>query len=235
MTVGRIDLIAGGSCCQDFSPLNVSIPHKYGLEGDKSSLFYEYLRLLKEVNPTYFLLENVKMRKSSKEQLDNYLGVQGIEINSRLVSYQNRPRIYWTNFKFEVPKGRNINFQDYKEKNLDECRKYKINKTPWSIKAWNNGNGNNSIATGCANVTNSDKIYCVTTKQSRIPNSGLVECEDFCRYLTRRELEQAQTLPIGYTDILSYTQMQNVCGDAWTVDVIVEILKGIKEDNYGNC
>ena len=228
--IGHINLLAGGSCCQDFSLVNVSNPHKYGLEGDKSSIFYEFLRLLKETNPTYFLLENVKMRKSSKKQIDDYLGVIGIEINSCLVSYQNRPRIYWTNIGgVEQPIDKHISFQDYIEKDIEECRKYKLNKTKYFIKAWNNGNGKNNIATGCANITHSDKIYCLRTKQARIPNSGLIECEDFCRYLTRREIEQAQTLPVGYTDMLSYNQMQDVCGDGWTVDVIAHILRGIKE------
>ena len=44
-----------------------------GLEGDKSVLFYEYLRLLKEIQPKYFLLENIRMRKDSKEELDEEL------------------------------------------------------------------------------------------------------------------------------------------------------------------
>ena len=228
--VGRIDLIAGGSCCQDFSSANRAYKHKYGLEGNKSSLFYEYLRILKEVSPKYFILENVKMKKESKQQLDNYLGVVGIAIDSSLVSYQNRPRIYWTNFKFEVPKDRHISFQDYKEVDIEECRKYKLLKTKSRIGMWNNGLGRDGGLRSCSNVTNSDKICTISRKQDRSPNSGLVEFEDFCRYLTRRELEQGQTLPIGYTDLLSYRQAQDVIGDAWTVDVIVEILKGIKEE-----
>ena len=72
------------------------------------------------------------------------------------------------------------------------------------------------------------KVYCLTRKQDRSPNSGLIQFEDFCRFLTRNELEQAQTLPTGYTKCLSYNQMQDVCGDGWTVDVIAHILKGIK-------
>ena len=73
------------------------------------------------------------------------------------------------------------------------------------------------------------KVYCITRKQDRCPNSGLIEFEDFCRYLTRHEIEQAQTLPVGYTDILTYGQMQDVCGDGWTVDVVAHIFKGLNE------
>ena len=86
------------------------------------------------------------------------------------------------------------------------------------------GGGNSS---SCANVTNSEKVYCLTTKQDRAPNSGLVEYEDFCRFLTRKELEMAQTVPVGYTDCLSYNQAQAVLGNGWTVDVICHILKDI--------
>ena len=232
-SVGTIDLVAGGSPCQDFSSINILSRDKdcYGLRGSKSSLFFEYLRLLNEIKPKYFLLENVKMKKESKRQLDEYLGVEGIEINSNLVSYQNRPRFYWTNIpNVTPPKDKHISFQDYKETNIVECRKYKLNKTPSRIKMWNMGNGSSGQFNSCANITNSDKIFCLTTKQDRCPNSGLVECDDFCRYLTRREIEQAQTLPVGYTDILSYNQMQNVCGDGWTVDVIAHILGYMRDD-----
>lgn len=223
-----IDLLIGGSPCQDFSPVKWINWQSQGLEGDKSSLFYEYLRILKQVKPKYFLLENVKMKKDCEEQLNQFLGVKGIHINSSLVSYQNRPRIYWTNIpNVSQPKDMNINFQNYKETNPEECRKYKVNRTPSREKMWNNGNGRNQKG-ACANITNATKVYCVTRKQDRFPNSGLIECEDFCRYLTRREIEQAQTLPVGYTDCLTYAQMQDVCGDGWTVDVIAHIFSFIK-------
>ena len=182
---GEIDLLIGGSPCQDFSLMKVD---GKGLEGDKSKLFYEYLRLLREVKPKYFLLENVKMKKESRNQLNQYLGVEGIDINSSLVSYQNRPRIYWTNIPgVTVPEDKCINFQDYKNADPDYCGRFKVKRTPSREKMWNNGNGKNSLGT-CQNITNSEKIYCVTLKQDRAPNSGLIEFEDFCRYLTREEL-----------------------------------------------
>lgn len=106
---------------------------------------------------------------------------------------------------------------------------YKVNRTPSREKMWSGGKGGNGLGS-CANVTHSDKIYCLTTKQDRSPNSGLIEYEDFCRYLTRGELEQAQTLPIGYTKAISYNQAQAVLGNGWTVDVIAHIFKGLKRD-----
>ena len=227
--VGKIDLLIGGSPCQNFSIARTCMYEIDGLEGDKSKLFYEYLRILHEVNPDYFLLENVKMKKESYEQLNKYLGVKGVHINSALVSYQNRPRIYWSNIpNITVPEDKNVNFQDYKDTNHEYCKQFKVNKTSSREKMWHDGKGNNSAMGGCANITNAKKIRCLTRKQDRCPNSGLIEFDDFCRYLTRREIELAQTLPIGYTDSLSYNQMQDVCGDGWTVDVIAHIFSFLK-------
>lgn len=201
-----------------------------GLQGEKSSLFYEYLRLIKEIKPKYWLLENVKMRKADKQQLDEYLGVKGIEINSRLVSYQNRARIYWTNIPNVIPpEDKHILFKDNKDTNVDRQKEASLKRNKATLKMWNNGQGRNNIVYGCGNITNADKCYTVSTKQYRCPNSGLIEYGDFCRMLTRREIEMAQTLPLGYTDNLSYNQMQNVCGDGWTVDVIKHILGFIPE------
>lgn len=226
--VGKIDLLIGGSPCQDFSPLKWINWESKGLEGDKSKLFYEYLRLLREVAPKYFMLENVKMKKESEQALNDFLGVTGIHINSSLVSYQNRPRIYWTNIPgVEVPRDKNINFQDYKDTEYEYCKQFKVNKTLSRERMWNDGKGRNQKG-ACANVTNAKKVYCVTRKQDRFPNSGLIEFEDFCRYLTRKEIELAQTLPIGYTNSLTYGQMQDLCGDGWTVDVVAHIFNNLK-------
>ena len=208
-----------GTPCQSFSLANVY--NRNGLDG-KSGIFLEALRILREVNPTYFLFENVRMGKESKNQLDKFLGVSGVEINSKLVSYQNRPRIYWTNFPINIPEDMNISFQDYIERNTNVG---KLNKSKYYLKMWADGKGNNSIKGGCLNVTYADKIMCITTEQRRCPNAGLVECEDFCRILTQRELELAQTLPVGYTSGFSYNQAQKLIGNGWTINVIVHLLK----------
>ena len=227
--VGKIDYLIGGSPCQDFSFMKVR-NGKYGLDGDKSRLFYEYLRLLKEVNPKYFLLENVRMKMESKVQLDKYLGVEGVLINSIDFSFQNRPRFYWTNIIVDKYEPLDINFQDYKDTDKEYCDKFKVNPTPSRSRMWSNGSGKNAKGT-CANVTNSKKIFCLTRLQDRSPNSGLIAHGDFCRFLTQRELELAQTVPVGYTNILSYNQAQDVLGDGWTVDVIKHILKSSLEND----
>lgn len=224
-----IDLLIGGSPCQSFSSaLALGGREVTGLQG-KSGLFYQYLRILNEIkcyNPKVkWLLENVKMSKASKASLDNYLGVEGVYINSSDFSFQKRARFYWTNLEIEPWMDKEINFQTYKE--VDADVKYKLNRTPSRERMWSNGMGGNSNKS-CANVTNSEKVYCLTTKQDRCPNSGLVQYEDFCRYLTQRELELAQTVPLGYTSCLSYNQASAVLGNGWTVDVICHILQALE-------
>lgn len=223
--IGKVDFIIGGSPCQSFSQAAAISGNEIGLDG-KSKLFYEYLRILNEVklfNPdVYFLLENVKMKIDSKKQLDEYLGVEGKYLNSELVSYQKRPRYYWTNWHWDLPQDMGISFQDYKQS--ENLELYKVNRTPSREKMWSNGKGRGGLGS-CANVTNSEKIYCLTLKQDRCPNSGLIEYGDFCRYLTRSELEQAQNLPIGYTKSVSYNQAQAVLGNGWTANAIIHILK----------
>lgn len=226
-----IDLVIGGSPCQNFSIARVSMGTKEieGLKGDKSKHFYEYLRILREVQPKYFLLENVKMKKASENELNQYMGVNGLHINSELVTFAKRPRIYWTNIQgVKAPEDKKINFQDFKDTDPEYCKDFKVKRTPSRERMWNSGKGRETES-NCENITNAEKIGCITRKQDRCPNSGLIEFEDFCRYLTRREIELAQTLPIGYTDSLTYNQMQDVCGDGWTVDVITHILRYAKE------
>lgn len=227
----KIDLLIGGSPCQNFSrarTVNGNIVE--GLEGEKSKLFFEYHRILTELKPTYFLLENVVMCREDQDYISNLIGVEPIRINSKLVSFQNRDRLYWTNIpNVSIPNESNISFQDYKDTDPDYCSRFKVNKTPSRDKMWENGVGGR-----CPNVTYKTKINCLTVKQDRWNNAGLVEFEDYCRYLTTRELELAQTVPVGYTSCLSMRQAEDVLGDGWTVDVIAHIFAGLKLDNTKN-
>lgn len=97
---------------------------------------------------------------------------------------------------------------------------------------WNNGKSQVGGRLHCKNITNAEKVGCLLVKQDRSPNSGMIACGDWARYLTRRELELAQTLPIGYCDHLSYNQTCNVIGDGWTVDVIAHIFSFIPKEDY---
>ena len=132
----NIDLLIGGSPCQDFSQARLAhaeekIRVTSGLNGNKSGLFYIFLEILKHLkikNPNVkFMLENVKMKKQAEVELNNFLGVEGVHINSNLVSFQNRPRIYWANWDFPIPKNKNVSFQVFKSSSLQvfKSSKYK--------------------------------------------------------------------------------------------------------------
>jgi DNA (cytosine-5)-methyltransferase 3A len=88
-----IDLIIGGSPCQD---LSIAKKGREGLSGARSGLFWEYVRIRDEVKPKYFVLENVaSMPKEAKDTISEALGVQPVMINASLVSAQNRKRLFW--------------------------------------------------------------------------------------------------------------------------------------------
>jgi len=95
-----IDLIIGGSPCQGFSFAGKGL----NFEDPRSKLFFEFVRLIKECNPKWFFLENVRMKKEHELVISQYMKVAPIEINSSLVSAQNRVRLYWTNIN-EKPYG----------------------------------------------------------------------------------------------------------------------------------
>ena len=105
-----IDLLIGGSPCQDLSIAGT----RQGLDGSRSCLFWEYVRALKIVKPKWFLFENVaSMKKEDKDIITNALGVEPIMINSALVSAQTRKRLYWTNIPHvEQPEDRHIYLKD---------------------------------------------------------------------------------------------------------------------------
>jgi DNA-cytosine methyltransferase len=111
----QIDLLIGGSPCQGFSFAGKQL----NFDDPRSKLFFEFVRLKNELQPKYFLLENVKMKKSSEDVINEYLGVQPISINSNLVSGQHRRRLYWTNIPgVEQPMNMGIELKDILDKNV---------------------------------------------------------------------------------------------------------------------
>jgi len=75
-------------------------------------LFFEYVRLMEECRPKWFLLENVKMKQEYQDIISRYMGCKPVEVNSSLVSAQNRKRLYWTNIPFDVPEDKGILLKD---------------------------------------------------------------------------------------------------------------------------
>lgn len=114
--IGKIDLIIGGSPCQD---LSIAKQNRQGLSGERSGLFWKFVEAVKILKPKYFLLENVaSMSKENRAIISNTLGVEPVLINSALVSAQQRKRLYWCNWPVEQPKDRNIYLQDILESGL---------------------------------------------------------------------------------------------------------------------
>lgn len=105
-----VDLLIGGSPCQD---LSIAKKNRQGLDGDRSGLFWEYVRIWKETQPLFFILENVaSMPKKDRDIITETLGVEPVEFNASLVSAQSRKRLFWTNIKFDLPEDHGIVLKD---------------------------------------------------------------------------------------------------------------------------
>ena len=252
--VGKIDLLIGGSPCQSLSITQSQT--RENLDG-KSKLFFEYLRLKKELNPKYFLLENVKMKKEWVETINDLLGVQGKFVNSALVSAQNRPRWYWTNIPFETPDDLGVKLVDILEKNPGEDYFVKSGRLKWlqnfgELKEKDGYVAFNPTKAKCLTVrgepswnttyilqwprgynpggikAEDGKTPSLTT--SSWPANNLLLQDGMVRKLTPIECERLQTVPDNYTSSVSDTQRYKMLGNGWTVDVIAHIFKGLKEN-----
>ena len=127
----KIDLLIGGSPCQGFSFAGKQL----NFDDTRSKLFFEFVRLKNECNPTYFLLENVKMKKEYQDVITEHLGVEPIEINSNLLSAQNRKRIYWTNIPgVSLPNDKGILLKDIVHENESIDTVLKGNYADWFAK-----------------------------------------------------------------------------------------------------
>lgn len=241
----KIDLIMGGSPCQNLSSVNVGA--RDGLAGEKSSLFYEYLRVLNWIkennNPSVtFLLENVGSATiEDRSIIDKCLGVAGIKFNSQLLSAQNRNRIYWTNIEFEVPKERiNTYMQDVLEDAVDD--KYYLSDKMYAY-IMNTSTGNWQTGNMDINLQIARPLTATMHKMHRADTDNYISTEyqpqgkTNLRKLIPVETERLQTLPDDYTKyglfedkvkIISDTQRYIVVGNCWTVEVIKYILSHMK-------
>jgi DNA-cytosine methyltransferase len=132
----NIDLLIGGSPCQD---LSIAKKDRKGLDGERSGLFWEYVRILKEVKPKYFILENVNsMPKEAKQIITETLGVEPIMINASLVSAQNRKRLFWTNIPNVIqPEDKGILLKDILENgDVDRLKSYAIDASYYKGANW---------------------------------------------------------------------------------------------------
>ena len=208
----KIDLLIGGSPCQDMS---IAMKNREGLSGEKSKLFWEYVKVLNQIKPTYFFLENVaKANKEDIAVITNIMGVEPIRINSKLVSAQLRDRLYWTNIPgIEQPKDKGILLQDIVTSGYVEKLKSRA-----------------LVVSESRPLTSRDRMMhrYKTTGMLTLVFEDVNDKESTCRIFNQTELERLQTIPEGYTKILTRNKAADVLGDGWTVDVIAHMFKGLK-------
>jgi len=201
----EIDLLIGGSPCQGFSFAGRHL----NFEDQRSRLFFEYVRILEETQPRYFLLENVRMSKESERVISEFLDCEPVTINSNLVSAQNRHRLYWTNIPVDgLPDDKGIKLADIIESgNVDRDKAHCIDANYWK--------GGNL------------KSYFEKNRRQLVFGQSV----DDYRKLSPIECERLQTVPDNYTAHVSNTQRYKMLGNGWTVDVISHILKNMEIDD----
>lgn len=253
---GKVDLIIGGSPCQDLSIAG----KRAGLKGERSGLFYKFVEAIEVIRPKYFLFENVaSMKQEEKDLISSYLKVEPILINSALVSAQDRKRFYWTNIpNVTQPEDKHIYLEDVVEPDalIDRDKSHAIlasvGRTTHREYFKKNQGQLVYIAIMLSNIYGGfkekrprvkvDKSFCIRTaaggghlpsliiegKSKDITLENFKEC---IRKVTPLECERLQTLPEGYTEGISTTQRYKCIGNGWTVDVIAHILKGLNDTN----
>ena len=228
--LGKVDLLIGGSPCEDLSITAVDRKDiDEGLKGKKSSLFYKFVEILHIIKPKYFLLENVaSMTENNVNIITSKLGVTPILIDSGLIAAQDRDRLYWTNIpNIQLPEDKGLVLKDIMETNVDEkyyynkpfefygldkkvCARLQVNSHDLVKRVYNPN-------FKCGTLTAVQGGY----QEKKVYDNGRV------RKLTPIEYERLQTLPDNYTYGVSNSARYSLCGDGWTVDVVAHIFKNI--------
>jgi len=210
----KIDLLIGGSPCQDLS----SAGSKDGLKGEKSGLFFQYIRLLEETSPKYFLLENVaSMDKNSKEIISIHVGVNPIRLNSSHFSAQRRDRLYWTNIPLgELPPASTDVVRDIWEGDVPG---YDV--TAKHLAAWMR-----SYKWTIQNLDAKSKplLASYAKQPPHSPYVAYPSTESGVRRLTELECERLQHIPEGYTEGVARSHRYQMIGNGFTISVIAWIL-----------
>lgn len=244
----QIDLVCFGSPCQSFSRA-MREERRVGLEDKvRSGLFLECARILKEVNPEYFLMENVVMRKEDEDVITSMLGVKPVRINSSLVTAQLRDRLYWTNIPgIKVPEDKGIKLQDILDNGYSPVEKARCLTACDSHGFYNGCNWKATSRfhrfyykcfTTMVFPTKEDfEAVLAITEKIRAGRTSRAEFYDNCdpepfkkaRYLWKGERARLQTVPEDYVEPLTELESADMLGDGWTVDVIADIFKGMKK------
>ncbi len=221
------DMVLAGSPCQGFS----SAGKKLNFEDKRSKLFFVFVEILEHYKPKYFLFENVNMKQEWVDVISKYIGCNPVFINSRLVSAQDRKRLYWCNWNIEQPEDKGIKWADICEDGFfaGAMRGRRINSkgkrddynTDIKIKQYIESRKDDK--TNCLSTVGKDNI----ASREKVGRTELSEVE--WRYLKRNEMERLQTVPDNYTDGVSVNQALSMLGNGWTVDVISHILKAAQD------
>jgi DNA (cytosine-5)-methyltransferase 3A len=220
----QIDLLLAGSPCQGFSFAGKQL----AFDDPRSKLFFEFVRILKECNPKYFILENVKMKKEWLDIITEHVGVEPILINSSLVSAQSRQRYYWTN----IPNVGLPHDPEAEQLVLLDILDIDVREIYWANEKLRGlYKGGKYLNSGYKSQGN--RVHDIEEKSPTICagshgySNGYVDT-GVVRRLTPIECERLQTLPEGYTDKgVSDTQRYKALGNGWTVDVVTHILRQI--------
>lgn len=217
----KIDLLIGGSPCQGFSFAGKCL----NFEDPRSALFFEYVRLLKECKPKYFLLENVNMKKEWQDVITDFLGVEPTFINSRDFTAQDRKRLYWTNIPISPHKPKDVKFSDIvidggyagamRGRRINEHGKRDDYNKEIPIVQYIESRKDDK--TNCLTTVGKDNVV-TPTRLGRTPLS-----ESGYRYLHRNEAERLQGVDDNYTECVSQSQAMKMLGNGWTVPVIEHI------------
>lgn len=247
---GQIDLLIGGSPCQD---LSIAKKDRKGLEGDRSGLFWEYVRIKNECKPQWFILENVaSMPKADKDIITKEMGVDPVMFNASLVSAQSRKRLFWTNIPFDLPEDRGILLKDILQPDgeVDERMVVKgksycltatyCHQTPTENGIKNSIERKHRTMVKVGHIGNNDaqanRVYDTDGKSCTLSahggglgaKTGLYETNEKIRKLTPIECERLQGLPDNYTEGVATTNRYKCLGNAFNVDVIAHILSRVK-------
>lgn len=226
----QIDLLMGGSPCQGFSIAG----KKLNFDDDRSKLFFEFVRLKNELNPKYFLLENVRMTDNIADAIDELLGVKRVYIDSRNFTGMIRKRYYWTNIPIgEIP-TKNVAIEDLLDnKTFDRCLNFFLDRTKYEPTTSYDGiitinpRDNNGKQTWQRGRVYDVKGSCPTICASLF-DLNITKDHKTWRKLTINECEKLQGVPKDYTSIVSKNERGKQLGNGWTVDVIAHIFKNIK-------
>ena len=220
-----IDLLIGGSPCTD---LSIAKRGREGLKGQQSSLFWEYVRVLRLFQPRWFVLENVaSMREEEKQTITEALGVEPVLLNASLVSAQRRQRLFWTNLVVPPIEDRKIVLKDILEKEVPLSL---YTTLPFTETAQTGRNETKKLGYVGKNDHQGKRVYSIEGKLPalNVVATSLIRDSKGIRRLTPIECERLMSLPDNYTEGVSKSNRYKCLGNAFNVEIVVHILSSLR-------